>query len=517
MTRFAGCLLLVLAVVLVPLFVTAIPPLHDYPFHLARADILASLSTSVFLRAHYEQGSFLLPNVGMDVVMLPLTRLLPVLVAGRVLLGLILVIMLTGTVALHAALHRRLSMWPLLAAFFLYNWIFLFGFLNYLLGVGLMLWATAGWVVLRDRAIGWRLVWATVTALVLVFCHLVTLGLFGIVIAGMELQRAAGTWRTDRMGTLRGLALSAVPFGIALAVFVGISPAAGEAHRMIAYHGGLGWKPLVAYRSLLTTTDWLDWLTLPPLLAVVFVVLLRRRLRLAFPMAVPLGLLLLAFIVMPFYLFGSEYGDARLPVAILFVAIASTEMVGFSRRAVGFIGLGALALLTVRTAVIARDWVDADQRIAAFTTAFRLIPDGATLYAATTVRSPSIDYRDADGLAFWHPPVKHLVSLASLGREVYVPSTWSDPNKQPMHPVAALAPMTDFQGEDPIRTPGDIELNAVVSQIGALRSLTTPRSGRIAPLPDYLLLLYPDRLRGDLPPGALAIARNPDFVLLRLP
>ena len=46
---------------------------------------------------------------------------------------------------------------------------------------------------------------------------------------------------------------------------------------------------------------------------------------------------------------------------------------------------------------------------------------------------------------------------------------------------------------------------------------TTPRPGRITPLPDYLLLLYPDRLRGDLPPGALAIARNSYFVLLRLP
>ena len=356
MTRFVGSFSLVVLAVLAPLAVAAVPPLHDYPFHLARADILASLPTSAFLRAHYQQGSFLLPNVGMDVVMVPLTRLFPVLVAGRVFLGLTLISMLTGAVALHAALHRRLSTWPLVAAFFMYNWIFLYGFVNYLLGVGLMLWATAGWVMLREHEAGWRLAWATVMAIALMFCHLSAFGLFAIVIAGMELQRAAGALRSNRWVTLRGLALSALPFAIALAVFVAVSPAAGEAREAMAYHGGRGWKPLVAYRSLLTTIDWLDVLTLSPLLAVVVLLVLRHRLRLAVPMATPLCLLVLVFVVMPFYLFGSQFGDTRLPIAILLVAIASTSVAGLNRRTAWWIGLAAFALLSVRSAAIARDW-----------------------------------------------------------------------------------------------------------------------------------------------------------------
>jgi hypothetical protein len=308
-----------------------------------------------------------------------------------------------------------------------------------------------------------------------------------------------------------------VPFVLALAIFIAVSPTAGEAQQPMAYHGGLAWKPLVAYRSLFTTIAWLDILTLSPLLAGLALALWRRRLRLAFPMAVPLCLLVLTFVVIPFYIFGSESGDTRLPIAILLVAIASTSVAGLSRRTTWLFGLGALALLSVRSVAIARDWVGASARIVPFTDAFRLLPDGATLYAATTARSPMIDYRDAAGLAFWHPPLKHIASLASLGRDVFVPSTWADPYKQPMHVVAALEPVKEFHDEDPIRTPGAAELNAMVGRIGEFHALVASRSGMARHPPDYLLLLYPDRFQGDLPLGSVAVARGADFVLLRLP
>ena len=55
--------------------------------------------------------------------------------------------------ALHAALHRRWTPWPLLVFFFLYNSVFLWGFLNYLSGLGLALCACALWMMLRDRCV----------------------------------------------------------------------------------------------------------------------------------------------------------------------------------------------------------------------------------------------------------------------------------------------------------------------------------------------------------------------------
>jgi hypothetical protein len=371
--------------------------------------------------------------------------------------------------------------------------------------------------MLRERGAGWRLAWATVMAIALVFCHLAAFGLFAIVVGGMELQRAAGALRINRWATLRGLVLSAVPFAIALAVFVAVSPAAGEAREAMAYHGGRGWKPLVAYRSLLTTIDWLDVLTLSPLLAVIVLLVVRNRVRLVAPMATPLCMLVLAFALMPFHLFGAECADMRLPIAILLVAIAGIRVVDLTRQTALRIGLIAIALLSVRSAVIARDWIDSDSRIAAFTEAFRMIPDGATLYSATAGPYPSIDYRDSAGLALWHAPLKHVASLASLGRTVFVPATWSNPFQQPMRVMTSLAPIKDFQCDNPFKTPSTTELSAVVHRIGELRTELATKAGAPMSRRDYLLLLYPDRLQGsDLPLESQVITRGVDFILLRL-
>lgn len=77
--------------------------MHDYPFHLARAEALAALMGQVDRGTVYRLGSFLLPNEAMDVVTLALTAVLPVEVAGRVFLGLVQALLLGGVVALHRA------------------------------------------------------------------------------------------------------------------------------------------------------------------------------------------------------------------------------------------------------------------------------------------------------------------------------------------------------------------------------------------------------------------------------
>ena len=147
---------IVFVIVLLPLFATTIPPLHDYPFHLARMDAIAALTGEVHHPTHYQLGSFLLPNVAMDVAALGLTALLPPLLAGRVFLGIVLLTMLSGTMALHRVIHGRFSPWPLLAAFLMYNWIFLFGFINYLFGVGVMLWSLAVWLRMARSGVAAR-------------------------------------------------------------------------------------------------------------------------------------------------------------------------------------------------------------------------------------------------------------------------------------------------------------------------------------------------------------------------
>src|SRR5580704_2460817 len=140
--------LVIALLTLVPIFVTRYLPINDYPFHLGRMIILAQLDNPVFAR-FYQQGSFLLPNVGMDAVVIPLSKILGPERATRVFVEITLITMLLGAVALHWAAHRRLSAWPLLTVAVLYNGIFRFGFFNYLFGLGLAFAAAALWLTMQ--------------------------------------------------------------------------------------------------------------------------------------------------------------------------------------------------------------------------------------------------------------------------------------------------------------------------------------------------------------------------------
>src|SRR3954471_13799315 len=73
---WALCAVLV-AVAALPLVLGVFPPFIDYPFHLARIDMLSRWSTHAFLREHYEIPSLILPNLSLEIVMLPLSRVMP--------------------------------------------------------------------------------------------------------------------------------------------------------------------------------------------------------------------------------------------------------------------------------------------------------------------------------------------------------------------------------------------------------------------------------------------------------
>jgi hypothetical protein len=222
-----------------------------------------------------------------------------------------------------------------------------------------------------------------------------------------------------------------------------------------------------------------------------------------------IALLLVTFVVMPYGLFGSLYADARLPIAILFVMIASVDLRRLPSRTLA-VGISlALVLLVAREAAIAREWHAEAPVIEAYRKAFDVLPAGCTLYAAAAEPFPKLAYASAEELARWHPPLKHLASLASLGHDVFVPSTWADPFKQPIAVLPQHLAAKQLQGDNPFHTPTADELADVVARIRALRG-----AGAIAP--EFLLLLRPDALAGTPPPGLVAVAHGGTFTIFRI-
>ncbi|OGA30808.1 MAG: hypothetical protein A3G80_03875 [Betaproteobacteria bacterium RIFCSPLOWO2_12_FULL_62_13b] len=73
-----------LVVALAPMWLATIPPLGDYPNHLARMHILVNAQDSELLSRFYQVHWAVIPNLAMDLLVPPLAHVMPLAVAGKV-------------------------------------------------------------------------------------------------------------------------------------------------------------------------------------------------------------------------------------------------------------------------------------------------------------------------------------------------------------------------------------------------------------------------------------------------
>ncbi|HEX4173387.1 MAG TPA: hypothetical protein VHY82_13030, partial [Acetobacteraceae bacterium] len=177
-------------ILLIPLVLVDVPPLLDYPNHLARAVVLASAGSDPILSRMYSPHWAIIPDLGIDLVLPPLLQVLPVHLAGRIVVGLGLLLPVLGTVAYSRATFRTEAAWPLASALVAYNATFLLGFLNFVAGIGIALLLGAAWIAWRDRYPKRMVAAAGIGTIGLFFCHLMGLLFFFILIAGHELDRS---------------------------------------------------------------------------------------------------------------------------------------------------------------------------------------------------------------------------------------------------------------------------------------------------------------------------------------
>jgi hypothetical protein len=188
------------AVLAFPFFLVDVPPVLDYPNHLARYFVLAHPDDAA-LSQMYAPHWTILPNLGMDAIGAALLRIGDAHVHGRILLALSLFAPVIGVVAYHFAAFGRFSYWPLASGLVAYNGPFFLGFMNFLLSLGLALVGAACWIALRRR--NWmlrRVLIGAVAAVLIFFCHIFGVVLFALLIGGDEVNRL---WQRYRSGVLR--------------------------------------------------------------------------------------------------------------------------------------------------------------------------------------------------------------------------------------------------------------------------------------------------------------------------
>ncbi|MDR3533889.1 MAG: hypothetical protein P4L90_25410, partial [Rhodopila sp.] len=304
---------------LVPLLVVDVPPLRDYPNHLARAFVLARLPHDPMLARFYPPHWAVIPNLALDVVVPPMIRLLPVHVVGRLLIAVAVLLPVLGTVAYNAALvpHGRGRWWSLGAGLAAYNNCLLYGFLNFAISLGLALLLAAAWVRWREDHPARAILTAIVGAPVLFACHLMGLGFFAVLIGGAEL------FRLYRLPAFRALlrrgAVLALVFAAPVILYAisALQQLGGDAEFL---------PPGEKLLQLVTTFvnyNWpLDVTTAAVAIGLPALCVLIRRGRVPGLAGFPMVLLLIAFLAAPYAWKGTYLLDTRFAIMLGFMLFA---------------------------------------------------------------------------------------------------------------------------------------------------------------------------------------------------
>jgi hypothetical protein len=414
---FAALFALLAILAILPILLCETLPLVDYPNHLARMHILSTLKNSAQLQSYYEIVWRPLPNLAMDLTVPPLTRWLPLAWAGKVFVVASLCLMSGGAAVLHRVLFGKWSAWPLLAFLLLYDATLLWGLINYLFGLGISLFALALWIALRSRP-RLRLALGAAFALVLFFAHLLAFGLYGVMVIGYE-AGAVFRLRLRPVRAMGTLILAAAPFLPPAAIYLMLTPKAGDGHisylpisyKITSFFGifGISSLPfdLTCFAIAVVATSFVFW---------------QRWVRLHPAMVVPLGLLLLTYLIMPDELATASGADRRIPQLLAFLLVAGSRWTAPLTAAARAFAGAALFLFFVRLSVLGGTWLESDRLYSQLLPALDALPAGSR--AAVAIPS--------DAGLFPPPPLLHFPALAVVRRDAFVPTLFAFPSQQPI-------------------------------------------------------------------------------------
>jgi len=420
---FAALMLAALA----PLFLVVVVPLANMPNHMARIRILAEIGQDPALAGIYRLNWGLQPNLAVDLLLTPLAGLFDPLELGRWFTVLCMVTLAGGTLAAYRAVNGRLDFWPAALFLFLYNHVLIWGFLNFLFGLGLGLLGFAAWVATADRA-GWRrTLLFGLCGIAMFFIHLMALGIYGIMVGAWEVGRIRERW-PDRKGLARDWALGAAQFLPAFALFVAAMPPRLREPEWIWGSAIFRIRGMVA--PLLTDLSPMDAMQILFVAVMLLIMAAMRWVRPARGMGLPILVLAGIALAAPFWTYGRFGGvwglDVRLWVAFAFLAAAGLRYSG-PRKAGAMLAVMAAVLFAARLYQITDHWRVYDGQIAEYRAAAAIFRPGERIMQAQDITMPVAGEPGAFRDIYYH-----FTSFSVLDRGVFLPTLFTDPGKQPI-------------------------------------------------------------------------------------
>ena len=384
-----------------PVLLAVYPQMGDYPAHLARYHVMIDGSRSPFLAQFYVFEWKWTGNVGVDLLIQPLSTMMGLEPAGRLIAGAIPVLTGLGILAVEWSLRRRIGVGSLLAMAFIWSPSLLLGFVNFGLSLAAALFAFALWVELE----GWRWRWVLFMPIGMLvwLCHLSGWGVLGLMVLGYEWsQRPA----LPALAAPTPLALPIIPLLLG-----------GGTNGMMSY-GALPqiYKYVIWTKAMRDQVSELDLVGLALILLLIVVVFQRKRFdgRLGWGAM----LTLLGSLLIPRHLAGGDYADYRLiPVGLMLCCLS------IDWRVPRWVLWLAPALFLARLGVTTATWARNSRETAQLLTALDHVPQGARIASAVLVQ------RDRWGMNTF----EHIGAYAVLRRDALVNANFAMPHVHMLH------------------------------------------------------------------------------------
>lgn len=501
---------LALAIVLaIPFFLVDVPPILDYPNHLARYFVLAHPDDPE-LSQMYRPRWGLMPNLGMDVLGAGLLKLTDVHTGGRILLALSLFAPVVGVIVYSRGVFGEFSTWPLASGTVAFNGIFHLGFMNFLLGLGLAFALATGWIVLRRRGQTLTAVaYATLATPILFFCHLFGVLVFSLLIGAEEIARLRALRHGGKLTAaemLRTAVLLAIAISPAVVLYLATPLAAGAAAPAPA--AGVGYKLWTLLTPFMATNVWLTLWTAT--IVIGFLAISWRRTGVSPAVWIALGILAVVYLVAPSEIKGGTFVDIRLGMIAGLLLFAGFRPALGPREAV-VAGTIFASLIGARTIYIGATWIDHRQTLAELRGAMAQIAPGSRVMIAHGPRATGTQVKQPE-MAL--PGISRLDSaltaLMVIERRAFWPFLFANPAQQPMELTAEFRPLSQSPG-------GLVDFTRLSdANLSAARLKEAPYLKRWRADFDAVLLVDPPALLPPPPQGLTPVYAAPFAVLYRI-
>lgn len=418
-----------------PLWAEPVAALSDWPNHLARVHVLAHYESSFSYRACYAPAWGPYPNLGFDLIGVPLAKVLPTELVGRLFLTLVVVTWFAGVLLLGRAIEGRTSLRALVASLFLYSESFLLGYANYAFGMGLAMAALGLGFRAAPLTRGRRVLVASL-ALATAVSHAaawvtLALGAFAFLVGRVIAAKRRGAPPVSR-DTL-GRALLFVPAGLYFAAWLLFI---ADHTRDRAFSGVRTSLRLLVGSTLPTYSENADVVILLWLAVVVLLTLataarlrdLRRRVRPGPALAA--CLCLLAVFLAPADFAGSYEANGRYVLGAWTFALFAVRLrpIARARSLWGLLAATAIMVLFTRQVLVGAGLAQKSAELTAQARLFEALPPAAWHIGGVSF----LDDRPSRAQFVRERALLHAPSLTVMQRQADVPMLYAIPGVQPL-------------------------------------------------------------------------------------